>query len=74
MPNPHPNYRPKTIQEIGLKKYLNSSKEKHDGRGYDDIVDLFKNDINNSNIAKLFKVNWRTVKGWKEIWIKESES
>lgn len=65
-------FRPKTIEEIGLKNYLESISDKLNGYTYDDIVKMFEADVNPWNIGKMIKVDYRTAKKWKQVWRKES--
>lgn len=60
-----------TIEQMGLKKYLDDTADKHDGHDYDYIVTLFEAKVNDTNIGKLYKVDWRTVRSWHEIYNKE---
>jgi hypothetical protein len=59
------------IEDVGLRKYLDDTTDKHNGHDYDYIVPLFEAKVNDTNIGKLYKVDWRTVKSWREIYNKE---
>lgn len=67
-------YKPKTIDEIGLEKYLNQTIDKHNGFTYDGFINMIKTDVNQTNIARAFKVDRRTVSRWIEVYHQEQEN
>lgn len=67
-------YRPPSIEDVGLKKYLNQSKETHNGYGYDDFVRLIESGLNKAGLAKAFQVERSTIYKWLAIYESESGS
>lgn len=58
--------RPNSIKAIGLKKYLDITKEKHNGFGYEafnKMMNLEKRPAV-ASIAKIFGVTDQTVQKW----------
>lgn len=65
-------YKPPSIEEVGLKKYLNGSKELHNSYGYDDFVRLVESGLNKAGLAKAFQVERATIYKWLAIYETES--
>lgn len=58
-----------SIEEVGLKKFLDDSAERHNGYGYDDFVKNQK--LGKSGLAKLFGVDRDTIYRWLIVLEKE---
>ena len=69
-----------TIKDVGLKRHLNSTKDEHNGLGYEDflqLVDVAKHPsgkVNNNAIARAFGVDKRTVRNWLDVHEKEKRN
>lgn len=61
------------IETIGLEKYLEETKEYHNGEGYDRFIFYIRPELNikNTVIGRLMNVNRRTVERWIEVHDKE---
>lgn len=65
------------IRKVGLKKYLNETREEHNGQGYDEFVFFTTTLVHNngtpdrSSIAKAFGVHRKTIYKWLDIYTKE---
>lgn len=61
-------YVPPSIEDYGgIKPFLDATKDKHNGYGYDDLEKNWKwgdNGMNITNLAKMFSVSWITMDGW----------
>lgn len=66
-------FKPPTIQEIGLEKYLDSTRDDHNGFGYDELVKRIQLKEPKSVIARAFGVDRRTIDNWIEVYEKEAE-
>ena len=62
----------KTISE--LEEYLNSSIDKHNGFSYDGFINMIKSEVNQTNIARAFDVDRRTVAHWIKIYNQEQNN
>lgn len=65
------NYKTERIEDIGLRAYLDKTKEQHNNFGYEEFATMITVEVNKSNIARAFGVNRETVRRW--IRIKERE-
>lgn len=63
----------RSIEFIGLKEHLESTKDKHNGHGYDKFVELMSLDVKvpTTEIARLYRVDRRIVMKWAVIYEKE---
>lgn len=61
------------ISEIGLKQHLDDSRNVHNNFGYDNFVTMINADVNDSNIARAFGVNRKTIKKWINIYKEQNE-
>lgn len=53
-----------TIAAVGLPKYLDNTKEFHNGRGYREYRELRLLKVHKTTIALLFNVNRSTIDYW----------
>jgi len=65
--------RPK-IEEVGLRKWLDESKDEHNGHGYDRFVEMLGSDLNftKPQIATEFGVTKDTIYQWLAIHEREA--
>lgn len=63
-------HRPKTLEEIGLDTYLDSTKEQHNGFDYSAFKRMYESGVNASNMARSFNVDRRTVAKWVIVYEK----
>lgn len=75
------SWNPPKISDEGLKSYLNRTADKHDGLTYSDFKRLIgyrerqsKSAVSINGMARLFKVDYRTLKNWIEIYYHEKEA
>lgn len=66
-------YSPPSIQERGLRAYLDSTKKAHGNNGYEDFMFCMSLEGRRSKIAELFHVSEMTVYRWIRIFNKERE-
>ena len=61
------------ISELGLKKYLDETKDRHNGEGYDRFVFYMKPELrmNNAAVGRIFSVTRKTISKWKKIYLEE---
>ena len=59
-----PRHTPDTIAKIGLKKYLDDTKEFHRGKNYQDWLDARAVLKNKTEIARLFGVDRGAIDRW----------
>jgi len=60
------------LDEIGLEKYLDGTKDFHNGNGYSDFVDLLNLKVPKTEIAKKFNVSKVTIHAWvKKLEVKK---
>lgn len=64
-------YRPPSIEQIGLKKYLNQTAKQHNGSDYAEFEKRLGLDEPKSVIARAFGVDPRTVGNWIEVYQRE---
>lgn len=64
-------HKPKSIEDIGLDKYLNETKQSHGGWDFKDFKRMHESGLNVSNIARAFLVDRRTINKWITIYEKE---
>jgi len=70
---PHPN----SIRLIGLNRYLEQTRDKHNGRGYAEFVkyieygDEFGEPLPFLKMARVFKVTRQTLERWITIYNEE---
>lgn len=69
-----PNNKQKTIEEQGLNNFLNETAGDHGNNDYAEFVKLQEAGVNDTNAGKVFQVEWRTMKRWREIYQREQES
>lgn len=62
-----PRFIPPKLEDIGLREYLDKTKDQHEGRGYAEFADMLGKGINKSNIGRMFKVERRTIARWIEL-------
>lgn len=70
-----------SIRYKGLRKYLNGSKNEHNGYGYDDFVRMAgsaddvagKSGPAKASLAKIFKVSRHTMTKWIDVYLEENE-
>lgn len=68
-----------SIRFKGLRRYLNATKDEHNGYGYDDFVKMAgtPQEIHRHggpikvSLAKIFKVSRHTMTKWLEIYLEE---
>lgn len=63
-------YRPPTIEEIGLKEYLNQTATTHNNSDYEEFVKRVELNEPSTIIARAFGVDRRTVTNWIVIYEK----
>lgn len=68
-----PRINPQGIKKVGLKKHLDDTREYHNGYAYDDFVKMRDphNTVNKVNMARIFKVDRRTIEKWINIYEEE---
>lgn len=61
--------RPDSIRMMGLKKYLDNSKDRHNGFGYDRFVELVRvpKPPSVSSLARIFNVSDITIRKWMTV-------
>lgn len=64
--------RPDNIREIGLERFLNDTRQKHRGLGYDAFCAMVEGEASVSSMARSFKVTFRTMDKWLAIHREES--
>jgi hypothetical protein len=65
MPNPNIGNPMPNIRKVGLRAYLDDTKEQHKGYGYDDWR---KNqDMNSVALGVMFGVHKNTIRNWRYI-------
>lgn len=64
-------YSPPGIRDKGLIKHLEDSKHLHNNYGYTDFLTMHDQKVNTANMARLFNVDWRTMKKWIAIYKEE---
>lgn len=64
-------HKPKSLEEIGIENYLESTKGQHGNFGFTEFKRLFDSNVNPTNIAKAFNVDRRTVNRWIMVHEKE---
>lgn len=64
-------YKPKTLEEVGIEKYLNDTVDKHNNFNFSNFKTMFEANVNITNIAKSFNVDRRTVNNWVVLYEKE---
>ena len=68
-------YRPPSIRELGLKRHLDETAQKHDGLGYADFIKQVTKPkhrrLNKTALAKLFNVDIHTMVNWLSIYEEE---
>lgn len=62
------NYQPVSIRDIGLKQFLEDTREKHNNKGYMDFKELLENGIFKTQIAKIFGVRNQTIWYWMKYY------
>lgn len=67
-------FKPKSLQEIGLRQHLNKTKAIHNGYGYDDFVKLIDAGVNKANLARAFGVVEVTIYKWLEVYEEEQRA
>ncbi len=67
-------FRPQTIDDIGLVAWLDQTKDKHKGLGYDEFVKRLTLGVNKSNIARMFNVDRSTILRWAIAYEAEQEN
>lgn len=69
------SWNPPKIKDEGLKSYLSRTAQKHGNKSYADFETAMRyreeGSITTNGIARLFKVDYRTVKKWIEIYNEE---
>lgn len=60
------------IADVGLRAYLDKTKDEHNDLGYDNFVSMINSGVNKSNLGRAFGVNRDTIYRW--IRIKDTES
>lgn len=65
-----------SIEELGLKKYLDDTREIHNNYGYDDFVKMLTQEkpMGKSSLAKMFNVERNTIYRWISVYEKEVAS
>lgn len=64
-------YKTPSIRDEGLTSYLNSTRTKHKGFGYDEFVTLVQSKVNVSNLARAMGVTRPTIESWLTIYREE---
>ena len=64
------------IADVGLRKWLDESKDKHNGHGYDRFKEMLESDLDyhKTQIAKEFGVTKETVYQWLNVYKQEQSS
>jgi len=57
-------FRPPTIEDVGLRNYLNQTASKHNDSDYDDFVKRVELSEPSTVIARAFKVSRPTIIKW----------
>lgn len=65
---------PPRIRDMGLKTFLDNSKDIHDGMGYPEFVKFVKKELNITDLAKLFNVHRHTMGNWLSIYDEEQQT
>lgn len=65
-----------SIAQLGLKKFLDDSREKHRGMGYEQLVSLVgpnpkKPLVDKANLSRAFGVSRTTIYSWLDVYAKE---
>lgn len=60
-------YRPPRIEDMGLRAYLDSTKEAHGGLMYSDFDRMADYEVNKMTMARKFNVDRRTITKWLAI-------
>jgi helix-turn-helix protein len=66
-------YRPPSIRDKGLEQFLELTKSKHNGYGYQDFVKLYKADVTLSSMGRAFKVSRQTIENWLQVYKEEQD-
>jgi len=64
-------YVPPSIEEIGLKNYLDKTASEHNGSNYDEFVKRVELSEPSTVIARAFSVSRHTINKWVAIYEKE---
>ncbi len=59
------------IRDVGLPTFLNETKDKHNGFGYDHFAVMANSGVNSSNLARAFNVTRQTINKWLDIYKEE---
>ena len=59
------------IEKIGLKAHLESSRSRHNDYGYAEFINLLERQVNKVNLARIYRVNRKTIDRWVEVHKKE---
>lgn len=62
---------PPSIRTVGLGKFLDKNKHKHNDMGYTQFCIFLEAKMNITNIARAFNVNRMTALNWFEIYLEE---
>ena len=62
-----------SIEDVGLEKFLDSTRDQHNGLGYAEFVQMLNSELNYSKtqIATAFGVHRDTIYNWLAIYEKE---
>lgn len=58
---PKGDYIPLRIED-GVEQFLEATRDRHNGRGYDDLVTFLEQGLNTSNIGRAFGLGWQPMK------------
>ena len=74
-------WNPPKITDEGLKSYLDRTAEKHGGMRYADFKKMMqyrdkgsRAAVSINGVARLFQVDYRTIKKWIEIYYEEKQT
>lgn len=65
-----------SIEKIGLKKYLQDTKDSHNNQGYEEFIFYInpKLKIGQTAIGRLMNVHRNTIRRWVEVYEKEKKN
>lgn len=64
-------YKPQSIEQIGLEKYLNETAQSHNGFTYETFCKMLGAEVSTASMARAFKVSRITIHKWQVIYEKE---
>ncbi len=68
------NYQPITIRDQGLRQYLESTRDRHNNKGFDDFSEMVDRGIFKTQIARMFGVTKNTIWDWLKYYQKDTDA